>query len=25
MYNEASAKDAWERVLRFFQRTLADA
>jgi len=24
MYNEAAAKDAWQRVLRFFQRTLAD-
>ena len=25
MYNEASAKDAWERVLRFLRRILADA
>lgn len=25
IYNEMAAKDAWERVLRFFQRTLLDA
>lgn len=25
MYNEMAAKDAWERVLRFFQRTLLDS
>ena len=25
MYNEAAAKDAWERVLRFFKRTLEEA
>jgi carboxymethylenebutenolidase len=24
MYNEAAARDAWERVLRFYKRTLAD-
>jgi len=25
LYNEVAAKDAWKRVLWFFQRTLADA
>ena len=25
MYNEAAARDAWERVLRFYKRALADA
>ena len=25
MYNEAAAREAWERVLRFYKRALADA
>jgi dienelactone hydrolase len=25
LYNEAAASDAWERVLRFYKRALADA
>lgn len=25
LYNEAAARDAWERVLRFYTRALADA
>jgi len=25
MYNEAAARDAWKRVVRFYKRALADA